>query len=48
VKPAINQLGAFIDHVIALMNNRTLTPPQASALTTPAQALIQRLNNLDG
>ena len=48
VKPAINQLGAFINHVGALVNNGTLTPPQASALTTPAQAVIQRLSNLGG
>jgi hypothetical protein len=48
VKPATNQLSAFVNQVGALMNNGTLTPPQASALTTPAEALIQRLINLGG
>jgi len=42
---ATNQLGAFINHVNALVLNDTLTPAGASALTTPAQAVIQSLNS---
>ncbi len=43
----MNQLGAFINHVNALVLSTRLSPEQGSALTTPAQALIQNLAGLD-
>jgi hypothetical protein len=45
-KPAVNQLGAFINQVDAQMHSGVLTPQQAAALTTQAQGVIQSLGGL--
>ena len=48
VKPAINELGAFINGAKALMQRGTLTPEQASGLIKGAQGVIQSLSSLGG
>jgi hypothetical protein len=44
VKPAVNQLGAFINETGALVRRGTLTSEQASAFTSPAEGIIQSLS----
>lgn len=44
VEPAVNQLGAFINETGALVRRGTLTSEQASAFTSPAEAIIQTLS----
>ena len=44
VEPAVNQLGAFINETGALVRRGTLTSEQASAFTSPAEAIIQSLS----
>jgi hypothetical protein len=43
---AKNQLGAFINHVNALVLGGILTTEQASPVITAAQALIQNISTL--
>jgi hypothetical protein len=48
IAPAINQLGAFVNHTGALVHRGTLTSEQASAFTSPAANIIQSLGGDPG
>jgi hypothetical protein len=48
VEPAISQLGAFVNHASALEQSGTLTTEEASALTAPAQTIIETLSASGG
>ena len=43
-KPVINQLGAFINQVLSLVEERILTPKEGQALVGAAQVVIHQLS----